>query len=533
MLDFLSLPPELIEKITDQLEGTYKKTLRLTCTQLNAIVEHQLFANIVIKYSNYQPDLICAQLEALAERTTTARRHARSLEIRGFSPDSHLGARSRSRSVERSRGSRSRSRGPLAEAHQSNRGILTYLGQAISSLSKVQEVWWHIGINDPEWAQIVVMDSLVSLPFLKVLRISLGGAPAPSLKLEQLTDMHQITITGYCADYRTDIVAGLRTLISNSPQLTHLDVGFKGRANGSDLSTLHDILGAVPPTSPLALSHLTLQNWGVRLDPTTLPHLHALHTLSLHDNVDTRSSPPVDLDAPAIAALVARTAACCASYDEIWDALRQERIWLREIATDGVTAAFLDYLAAYSGLQKLRLSSAPANDGLASDTLAMQFYQAVLPRHADSLAALEITPEYEGKWCFGRHNCASLLQCANLETLKIHINSAEIDRAKKQDVVWTLLGIADDLPHLAHLTIASADSESNRGGRSGNPSIGHIYRVNKEITESVTTFGPLDTSATSKVITTPARDYVARSDENAGEGLWYRSSMSGGSRLEL
>ena len=96
-----------------------------------------------------------------------------------------------------------------------------------------------------------------------------------------------------------------------------------------------------------------------------------------------------------------------------------------------------------------------------------------------------------------------------------------------------MLEIADGLSHLSHLTIASADSESNRGGRSGNPSIGHIYRVNKEITESVTSFGPLDPSAISKVITTPARDYVARSDKNAGIGLWYRSSMSHGSHLEL
>ncbi len=96
-----------------------------------------------------------------------------------------------------------------------------------------------------------------------------------------------------------------------------------------------------------------------------------------------------------------------------------------------------------------------------------------------------------------------------------------------------MLEIADALSHLSHLTIASADSESNRGGRSGNPSIGHIYRVNKEITESVTSFGPLDPSAISKVITTPARDYAARSDKNAGGGLWYRSSMSHGSHLEL
>lgn len=164
MFDLLALPEEIIEKITElvrslmdqtsqlltrllplfllfQFNGPEKKTARLSCKPLNAIVEHQLFSNIVLKYSNYQPDLICEQLEALAFRTTTARFHARSLEIRGFSPDAHLGARSRSRSMERPRSSRSRSRGPLAEAHQANRGILAYLGQAICSLTKVRDVW--------------------------------------------------------------------------------------------------------------------------------------------------------------------------------------------------------------------------------------------------------------------------------------------------------------------------------------------------------------------------------------------------------
>jgi hypothetical protein len=37
-------------------------------------------------------------------------------------------------------------------------------------------------MNDPEWAQTVVMDSLASLPALEDLRISLGGAPASSFE---------------------------------------------------------------------------------------------------------------------------------------------------------------------------------------------------------------------------------------------------------------------------------------------------------------------------------------------------------------
>jgi hypothetical protein len=57
--------------------------------------------------------------------------------------------------------------------------------------------------------------------------------------------------------------------------------------------------------------------------------------------------------------------------------------------------------------------------------------------------------------------------------------------------------------------------------------------VNKEISNSVTKYGPLGVIGTPKVISTPARDYIAKLDREAGGGLWYRSSMSCGSRLDL
>lgn len=539
MLDLLSLPPEIIEKISERLDGSHKKILRGVCKQLNTIAEHQLFSNVVLKYSNYQPDLICEQLEALASRSTAIRFHARSLEIRGFSPDSHLGARSRSRSVERNRGSRSRSRGPLAEARGVNKGLVTHLGQAISSLTKVKEVWWHLGMNDPEWAQIVVMDSLASLPALEDLRISLGGAPASSLKLELLTNLRKITISGYCPNYKQDVVSGLHTLIANSPRLTYLDVGYNTRANVLDVSSLHDLFNGVPRDIPLDLRHLVLRNWCVRLDEITLPHIRLLESLSLHLNIEPQQiASHQAAEEPETSHTLSRTAQYCSTTSEIWTTLREERIKLKEISTDEITPAFLEYVASYSGLEKLTLTftTAREDDVYTSEKLALKFYNEVLPMHAQSLTTLDICPIYEGKWCFGSHNAASLHLCTKLQNLRIHINSEEIDRPKK-DVVWTLLEIASDLPRLSHLSIASADAEGNRSGRNGNyngnPSIGHIYRVNTEISQSVTTFGPLDNVGVPKVITTPAREYVERTDKQAGDGLWYRSSMSQGSHLQL
>jgi len=53
------------------------------------------------------------------------------------------------------------------------------------------------------------------------------------------------------------------------------------------------------------------------------------------------------------------------------------------------------------------------------------------------------------------------------------------------------------------------------------------------ISQSVTTFDPLDNVGLPKVITFPARGYVERRDKEAGDGLWYRSAMSQGSHLQL
>jgi hypothetical protein len=105
------------------------------------IVERYIFQDVVIKYSNYQPDLIVTQLEALAKRTTNARHHARSLVIRGFSPDSHPRPSSRPHSLDRNRNTRSRVRGPLSDTHFVNEAILAHLSEAITSLIKVRDVW--------------------------------------------------------------------------------------------------------------------------------------------------------------------------------------------------------------------------------------------------------------------------------------------------------------------------------------------------------------------------------------------------------
>lgn len=126
------------------MDGSNKKTLRLANKYLSSLTTPFLFSNIVLRYSALRPDTLSTQLEALASSTSPASTYAQSLEIRGFSPDSVLARKSRSVSVERgrSRASRSRSRGPLADTHEVNRAIRYFLRRAVSNLKGLREVWY-------------------------------------------------------------------------------------------------------------------------------------------------------------------------------------------------------------------------------------------------------------------------------------------------------------------------------------------------------------------------------------------------------
>jgi hypothetical protein len=141
-------------------------------------------------------------------------------------------------------------------------------------------------MNDSDWTKTIVMDSIASLPSLEEIRISLGGS-ASLLKLAQLKNMRKIQISGFCPEYRQDIIPGLQTLTANSPRLTHLDVdGDSYRAN-SETCTLHDLFDALRSNTPLALTHLNLRSWCVRFDSETIPHLGMLESLTINNNIES------------------------------------------------------------------------------------------------------------------------------------------------------------------------------------------------------------------------------------------------------
>ncbi|KAJ7126181.1 hypothetical protein C8R44DRAFT_781279 [Mycena epipterygia] len=187
-------------------------------------------------------------------------------------------------------------------------------------------------------------------------------------------------------------------------------------------------------------------------------------------------------------------------WSEIWTLLRTERIYLKQISDNAISTEFLEYLSSYSGLERLTLHPLGCS-AVNSGRLADMFFDAVLPRHADSLVELSCLAEFEGKWSFGAHNAEQISQLKQLTRLEMSVNSydmatTESDRRSSKNTVELMLETAAQLHAVRIIAILPAESELNRRdgtGHDGNPST-HKGAVLLNIKTTVRSFRPCSTS---------------------------------------
>jgi len=205
----------------------------------------------------------------------------------------------------------------------------------------------------------------------------------------------------------------------------------------------------------------------VRFDDITIPHLKYLTSLSLTDIRGTSDSTPtysdgVNVDSEEIKAEQGRWGS---SLQEVWNALIKADIFLEEITVDFVVHSLIAYLASYSGLKILNLTSG-ASDWEISKDLAAQFYAKPLSNHVQSLRKLDISAAYEGLWCVGEHNLSLISQCINLNHLVVSVILAQVDpappvgsssRSAGRDVIRRIIDmVAISIPQLDTLNIKPA-----------------------------------------------------------------------------
>ena len=183
----------------------------------------------------------------------------------------------------------------------------------------------------------------------------------------------------------------------------------------SPVASLHRLLKNCPSNLVLPLKDLGLQGVSLEFESITLPHLHRLTSLTLHDYKTSESNPDgVYVDK-----------AESSHPDEIWAILKTTNVHLIDIDVNQISTTLLDYISSYSGLKKLRLARIDLRTQERSD-LANHFYDLCLGKHTSSLEELIVTPAYEGGWCLVDKALVVISLCKKLKILE---GSLEIGRA--------------------------------------------------------------------------------------------------------
>ncbi|KAJ7619796.1 hypothetical protein DFH06DRAFT_1360822 [Mycena polygramma] len=162
------------------------------------------------------------------------------------------------------------------------------------------------------------------------------------------------------------------------------------------------------------------------------------------------------------------------------ETLEQEKIWLKSVFVQHCDLALLQYLASYSGLERLQIS-----DYVHRDEQGRMLFNTVLPKHAASLVVL-ICPGYrEGPCSFGRDNISLISSMQRLERLEISVNASEIANGKG-DIVALFLEMAAEMPALRNIAIITTVSPM---GGCGNAVSRAIQSAQERVGQAMDAFG--------------------------------------------
>jgi hypothetical protein len=259
------------------------------------------------------------------------------------------------------------------------------------------------------------MNAVKTLPLLESLELNVGIFDMADLQLQSLRNLRSIKISAPNNEYFTNIIEPLSLLIANSPNLHTLHVA----PMYGPVASLHHLLRNCSPNLVLPLKHLGLQGFSLKLDSTTLPHLHHLTSLTLH-HVTTSESDPDE-------AYVGKAES--SHPDEIWAILKTTDVRLDSIDVNHISTTLLDYISLYSGLKKLHLAPINLKTQEQSDLAANQFYNLCLGKHTSSLEELIVMAGYEGGWCFGDQALVVISLCKKLKILEGCLVSEALDDA--------------------------------------------------------------------------------------------------------
>ncbi|KIM44342.1 hypothetical protein M413DRAFT_443343 [Hebeloma cylindrosporum] len=406
----LSLAPELMQVITDELTVDAGKNLRLTCKHLGEFLNIRLFRDLTSSFSKDNFEIVLSKVRILATKDCHAAcSGTRTLKINSLSPAYDPGYRDAPAGwIEPE---------DPPEATAAEEVLKGYLFKAIAPLKGVQSVVWKPSYKDGEWAQREVMNALKTLPELRALDLQTAHLRF-ALPLHDLSGLQEVYICDINEERTAEVFDNFAKLVARSPRITFMDITSCWRFSSDGSPILHRILKHYPKgSSRLRLRHLSLK---------------------------------------------------------FCIALKFSKIYLEELSLNIVVPSFLEYLASYSGLKKLRLISGCSD--LQSDSMAREFFSTSFINHIQSLESLRISALYEGSWCFGPWNEAIVSRCTKLKTFEMAIVSSHLfpseESGVERNVVELLIDtVSNSMLQLESLSISVATFEYLRRATSENPAM--------------------------------------------------------------
>ncbi|EDR09825.1 uncharacterized protein LACBIDRAFT_318023 [Laccaria bicolor S238N-H82] len=504
-----SLAPELIQRIGAEL-GNNVTELRLVCKRMSSVLESHILRSITIDITKPRLDVGISRLTTLATQGNRAATATRDLHMRNLCPLEDPSNPSRFPTLVFDPDTGGWVEPPPTpcppDVKIAEEKMQVMLQVAIASLSNLRSFKWTIGRYDSEWAPTAVMNAVRTLPLLESLELIIEGFNGPDLQLQSLRNLQSIKISARSNDYFMKIIEPLSLLIANSPNLHTLHL----RPMYSSQASLHRLLGNCPPNLVLPLQHLSLQGFSLKLDRITLPHLHRLTSLTLHNCLTTESGP----DGAHVS--MAKTS----HRHDIWVVLKTTDVRLNGIDVNHVSTTLLDYISSYSGLKKLRLAYINFGTKERSDLAANQFYNLCLGKHTSSIEELIIRPKYEGGWCFGDQALILISLCKKLKILEGSLVSAALDDAAK-----SLIDATTQLPHMEKLTVHPAHLEdfrmtcdywSDESLPETSPSRSHLKDVMTRLSRCIREYGVTESSEPVPLILVGSRKFMMTPSEAAG-----------------
>ena len=276
---------------------------------------------------------------------------------------------------------------------------------------------WLSAFCDDPWIRTTVIQSLKRLPRLRHISFTIHRLDV-GLPLQLLANLDSISISiwgSMTKEVYHETLLNLSHLIAYSPNLSQLEMdwGYFADHAVDVVQDLHRLFQSYPPhQAPLKLRRLSLEGCSVRLDDIILPHLQHLTSLHLVNllNQDQGWLPSFG-----------ESAAIGSFIDDIWVAVTNLQIQLKDIEVDSIPVTLFDYLETYSGLERLTLGLSHVYDPKSLDPAATRFFKDSLPHHAPSIKYLSVQAGSESLWYFGAHNIAAISQCTRLEDLYINV----------------------------------------------------------------------------------------------------------------